>query len=145
LLELHSILEFVCPGLFSEERFAQAYEPITRTTDPQALSEIRKLLEVLMLRRLKAEVEKDLPPKYEVRVNCPLSPMQLFWYRRLLIKDMTALEQVEKSEGRSVGQYKRLVALVAQLRKACNHPYLFNGAEDLQSTRVLAAIDFLRR
>lgn len=57
--------------------------------------------------------------------------MQLFWYRRLLVKDLSLLESIERAEGSStMGYYKRLSSLVAQLRKVCNHPYLFAGAED---------------
>merc|ERR1712139_617545 len=82
LSELHALLEFVCPGMFSEERFLQAYNSQTRSTDACALDDTRRLLEVLMIRRMKADVEQTLPPKHEVRVNCPMSPMQLFWYRR---------------------------------------------------------------
>ena len=40
-----------------------------------------------MLRRVKEEVEKDLPAKKEVTVTCPLTPMQVNWYRKLIVRD----------------------------------------------------------
>eukprot|EP00962_Isochrysis_galbana_P052418 scaffold23806_cov112-Isochrysis_galbana.AAC.1 len=41
-----------------------------------------------MLRRLKAEVEKGLPPKKEVKLFLPVSPMQAEWYRNVLLRDL---------------------------------------------------------
>ena len=48
-----------------------------------------------MLRRVKAEVEKRLPPKLETTITCPLSEMQLFWYKRLLLRESSLLRQLE--------------------------------------------------
>ncbi|CAE8636631.1 unnamed protein product [Polarella glacialis] len=140
LSEFHSILEFICPGMFTEERFADAYDPLSRRMDASAVWDTRGLLEVMMLRRLKVDVEKGLPPKHEVRVNCPLSPMQIFWYRRLLIKDWTLLARVEKGEGNIPQQHRRLLSLVAQLRKVCDHPYLLDGAEEESESDALGAM-----
>lgn len=48
-----------------------------------------------MLRRMKTEVEKLLPDKVETQIDCPLSPMQEFWYKRLLLKNSAMLAKVE--------------------------------------------------
>ena len=48
-----------------------------------------------MLRRIKDEVECKLPPRLETRINCPLSEMQTFWYRRLLLKESSLLAEME--------------------------------------------------
>lgn len=32
----------------------------------------------------------------EIRISCPLSEMQTFWYRRLLMRDSTMLKEAEK-------------------------------------------------
>ena len=40
------------------------------------------LLKPLMLRRVKNDVEKTLPPKLETKIACGLSECQRFWYKR---------------------------------------------------------------
>ena len=73
----------------------------------------------------------------------PLLLSQLFWYRRLLLKDSTVLSSVEtggaggssaQAAGATLtsgsGKYKSLMNLLMQLRKCCDHPFLFDGAED---------------
>lgn len=96
-----------------------------------------------MLRRLKSDVEKSLLPKKEVNVYVKMSPMQRKWYQRILEKDIDAINgkkdvhvsrrmmlmvflgagALSKREGKT-----RLLNIVMQLRKCCNHPYLFDGA-----------------
>ena len=39
-----------------------------------------------LLRRLKTDVEKSLPPKKEVKLYVGLTDMQLFWYKKVLLK-----------------------------------------------------------
>lgn len=51
--------------------------------------------------------------------------MQRKWYKSLLEKDIDA---VNGSGGKKEGK-TRLLNIVMQLRKCCNHPYLFDGAE----------------
>lgn len=54
------------------------------------------MLSPFILRRLKQDVELGMPPIVETRISCPLSLMQTFWYRRLLMKDGAALAHMEK-------------------------------------------------
>ena len=86
-----------------------------------------------MLRRTKEEVEKGMPPKLETTIGCPLSEMQLFWYKRLLLRESALLKELEKANedlsARQGADWKRLSSLLMQLRKCCNHPFLFPGVE----------------
>ena len=75
-----------------------------------------------------------LPPKFETRINCPLSEMQMFFTQRLLLRSSSIIKRMEDQRA-STGQVsgddmKKLQSLIMQLRKAANHPYLFDGAED---------------
>ena len=72
-----------------------------------------------MLRRIKKEVEKSLPPKVELHVQVGITEQQKKIYRDLLKKGM-----IEKAN--SVTHYKNILI---QLRKVCNHPYLFENVE----------------
>ena len=74
------------------------------------------------LRRLKADVEKGLPPKNEVNMYIPLSKQQNTLYANILKKDVDAIN------GKG-GERSRLLNIVMQLRECCNHPYLFEGQE----------------
>ncbi|RKP25337.1 P-loop containing nucleoside triphosphate hydrolase protein [Syncephalis pseudoplumigaleata] len=55
-----------------------------------------------------------------------MSAMQRKWYQKILEKDIEAVNGVlsNNREGKT-----RLLNIVMQLRKCCNHPYLFDGAE----------------
>jgi SWI/SNF-related matrix-associated actin-dependent regulator of chromatin subfamily A member 5 len=97
--------------------------------DEDALASAHKLLRLFCLRRTKEDVEVSLPPLIETRVECPLSKLQTFWYRRLMLKDSGLLKRVESDdalEGQTGGgeTWKKLQALFMQLRKVCesNHP-----------------------
>lgn len=81
------------------------------------------VLRPFLLRRLKAEVEKRLKPKKEVKVYIGLSKMQREMYTKILMRDIDIVNGAGKLEK------MRLQNILMQLRKCCNHPYLFDGAE----------------
>lgn len=80
-----------------------------------------KVLRPFLLRRLKSDVEKGLPPKKETILKVGMSQLQKQYYRALLQKDLEVVN--------AGGERKRLLNIAMQLRKCCNHPYLFQGAE----------------
>ena len=84
---------------------------------------LHTVLRPFMLRRVKNDVEKDLPPKTEIKLYIGMSAMQRFWYTKLLSKDAGTLNALGGPDR------VRLLNLLMQLRKVCNHPYLFEGAE----------------
>ncbi|EGB05626.1 hypothetical protein AURANDRAFT_959, partial [Aureococcus anophagefferens] len=128
LSELWGLLNFLYPAAFPcRDAFDAAYDLGRGVVDKAALGAARRLLGALMLRRLKADVEKGLPPKLETVVHCPLSHCQLFWYKALLLKDRDQLKLDDR--GPAAGGYKSLVNLLMQLRKTCCHPFLFADAE----------------
>ena len=67
--------------------------------------------------------------------RCNLSEMQKFWYKRLLLKDSEYLEELERKassdgvDAGGTGSWRKLQALMMQLRKCCLHPYLFEDAD----------------
>lgn len=71
-----------------------------------------------MLRRTKAEVQKSLPDKKEVNIFVGLTDAQLKVYKSLL-----------QNKSASQEDKKVYLNLLMQLRKVCNHPYLFEGVE----------------
>eukprot|EP00656_Telonema_subtile_P022279 TRINITY_DN2338_c1_g1_i1.p2 TRINITY_DN2338_c1_g1~~TRINITY_DN2338_c1_g1_i1.p2 ORF type:complete len:186 (+),score=53.15 TRINITY_DN2338_c1_g1_i1:159-716(+) len=87
-----------------------------------------------MIRRVKADVEKTLPPKLETKILCGLTEYQRFWYKRLLLKDSSLLQKLDAEASAenavpSGTDWKKLQSLMMQLRKCANHPYLFPDAD----------------
>ena len=64
-----------------------------------------------MLRRLKADVEKSLPPKHETILFTGMSAMQKKLYRDILIRDIDAIQ------GKNAGSRTAILNIVMQLRK----------------------------
>lgn len=84
--------------------------------------QIKKLHDMLgphMLRRLKADVFKNMPSKTELIVRVELSPMQKKYYKYILTRNFEALN------ARGGGNQVSLLNVVMDLKKCCNHPYLF--------------------
>ena len=127
LHELWALLNFLLPDVFaSADQFDEWFNlQIDDAEQKQRLiTQLHKILRPFMLRRLKADVEKSLPQKTETLVFCEMSPLQRETYKKVLERDLSVLAGNENA-GRTA-----ILNIVMQLRKACNHPYLFTGLED---------------
>ncbi|CAI8604754.1 unnamed protein product [Vicia faba] len=96
-------------------------------SDEEQLLIIRRLHQVIrpfILRRKKNEVEKFLPGKSQVILKCDMSAWQKVYYQQV-----TDVGRVGLDNGS--GKSKSLQNLTMQLRKCCNHPYLFVGDYDM--------------
>ncbi|CDQ87118.1 unnamed protein product, partial [Oncorhynchus mykiss] len=91
--------------------------------DQKLVERLHTVLRPFLLRRIKNEVEKSLLPKKEIKMYVGLSKMQREWYTKILMKDIDILNSAGKMDK------MRLLNVLMQLRKCCNHPYLFDGAE----------------
>ena len=188
--ELWALLHWLYPEVFTErtsELFKKSFDLSKGKVDTKIMDDARRLLELIMLRRMKNSpgVDLNLPPKTDVLLYVPLTPMQRFWYERLLTradqglleelfkgahskeaqvleeekqtsslwqgKDLVELEALEKdgkaadweeskeilrqaieAEQQDEGKksaWRKLMNLLMQLRKCCNHPYLLPHAE----------------
>ncbi|GFZ42856.1 DNA helicase [Saitozyma sp. JCM 24511] len=126
LQELWALLNFILPDVFSSSEDFDAWFKTKDESDPDAVvKQLHKVLRPFLLRRVKADVEHSLLPKKEINLYVGMTEMQRKWYKMLLEKDIDAVNGVTgKKEGKT-----RLLNIVMQLRKCCNHPYLFDGAE----------------
>jgi SWI/SNF-related matrix-associated actin-dependent regulator of chromatin subfamily A member 5 len=126
LHELWALLNFLLPEIFaSSADFDEMFSAAQADPNMSAslLTQLHKVLRPFMLRRLKAQVATDLPPKKETLLFVGMTEMQAKLYRGILEKD------IECVLGKT-NQKSRLMNMVMQLRKAANHPYLFEGVED---------------
>ena len=65
---------------------------------------VHKILQLLVLRRKKIQVDLALPPKKEFRLLCPLSRQQTFWYKRILLMNAhVLLTGTNEGQGNSNG------------------------------------------
>jgi SWI/SNF-related matrix-associated actin-dependent regulator of chromatin subfamily A member 5 len=128
LHELWALLNFLIPDVFeSADQFDEWFNLDIEDNDEKnkLISQLHKILRPFMLRRLKADVEKSLPPKHETILFTGMSVMQKKLYRDILIRDIDAIQG--KSTG---GSRTAILNIVMQLRKCAGHPYLFPGVED---------------
>lgn len=139
LTELWAMLNFVLPNIFkSAKSFDEWFNtPFANTgggdkmelTEEESILVIRRLHKVLrpfLLRRLKKDVEKDLPDKQERVIKCNLSALQAKLYKQLMLHNRI---NVIGADGKKTGM-RGLSNMLMQLRKLCNHPFVFEEVED---------------
>ncbi|KAL2612977.1 hypothetical protein R1flu_024669 [Riccia fluitans] len=128
LMELWSLMHFLMPHVFqSHQEFRDWFSnPITGMVEGQeqinkeVVDRLHNVLRPFLLRRLKKDVEKQLPQKYEHVIHCRLSKRQ-----RNLYEDFMASSDTQATL--STGNFLGLINVLMQLRKVCNHPDLFEG------------------
>ncbi|KAF2271357.1 uncharacterized protein EI97DRAFT_446688 [Westerdykella ornata] len=110
LVEMWALLAWLYPDVFTAstaDLFKQSFDLGRGQVNKQTLDDARRLLELIMLRRMKDSpgVDLNLPPKEEVLLYVPLTPMQRFWYTRLLtrvdeaiLEDLFANVQVKEKD-----------------------------------------------
>ena len=146
LTELWSLLFFLMPSDGTEEGiggfadlkefsdwFRKPQEQILEngrdTMDDEAraiISKLHKVLRPYLLRRMKADVEKQMPAKYEHVEYCRLSRRQRELYDGFLSRSDTRGTLAS-------GNYLSIINCLMQLRKVCNHPDLFQERPILSS------------
>ncbi|KAG1770509.1 SNF2 family N-terminal domain-containing protein [Suillus occidentalis] len=118
--ELLSLMHFLMP-----EKFALTNEFDLNDADHEAkIKELHEQLESLMLRRLKRDVLTSLPTKSERILRVEMSALQTHFYKNILTKNFQGL--VKSANGNN---NISLLNIAMELKKAANHPYLFDGAE----------------
>ncbi|GMS95686.1 hypothetical protein PENTCL1PPCAC_17861 [Pristionchus entomophagus] len=133
LPELWALLNFLLPSIFSSCGTFDSWfnAPFATTGEKVELSQeetmliIRRLHKVLrpfLLRRLKKEVESQLPDKTEYVVKCDMSAIQRVLYKHM--QKGLLIDTKAQQGGRA------LMNTVIHLRKLCNHPFLFHSVED---------------
>jgi SWI/SNF-related matrix-associated actin-dependent regulator of chromatin subfamily A protein 2/4 len=140
LPELWALLNFLLPSIFKScSTFEQWFNaPFATTGEKVELNEeetiliIRRLHKVLrpfLLRRLKKEVESQLPDKVEYIIKCDMSGLQKVLYKHMQSKGVLLTDGSEKGN-KGKGGAKALMNTIVQLRKLCNHPFMFQNIEE---------------
>eukprot|EP00004_Rigifila_ramosa_P009475 TRINITY_DN2104_c0_g1_i2.p1 TRINITY_DN2104_c0_g1~~TRINITY_DN2104_c0_g1_i2.p1 ORF type:complete len:1491 (+),score=355.43 TRINITY_DN2104_c0_g1_i2:89-4474(+) len=122
LSELFQLLSFLQPD-HDVEALQQRFSSLDET---ETVSQLHKLLAPHLLRRLKSDVLKSLPSKQELIIPVGMSPLQIQYYKAFLTSNFEVL--------RHQRSMSKMMNVLMQLRKCCNHPYVFPGAEPTTST-----------
>ncbi|XP_054919967.1 helicase domino isoform X3 [Dermacentor andersoni] len=126
LMELWSLMHFLMPSVFQSHREFREWfaNPVTGMIEGSSdyneslIKRLHKVLRPFLLRRLKCEVEKQLPKKYEHVVMCRLSNRQRYLYDDFM-------SQTKTKETLATGNFMSVINVLMQLRKVCNHPNMF--------------------
>ena len=129
--DLWSIMDFLMPGyLGPHPQFRKTIEqPILDNTEEGELAQwrLRKKLAPFLLRRLKSDVAKELPPKIERVAYCSLTPDQKTIYMALLENSRRRLLELVKEQGFQRSRFEILQTLL-RLRQCCCHTGLLKLA-----------------
>lgn len=102
----------------------------------ELISRLHEIIRPFVLRRLKKDVETQLPGKYEHIVKCQMSRRQQFLYEEFMARSST--RQALKKGGNFMG----MMNVLMQLRKVCNHPDLFEPRAVI-TPFAMSGIDYL--
>ena len=148
LSELWALLNFLLPKIFSscedfQKWFDKALSKSYATGNKQMTDEEREAMELseeeqlliinrlhqilrpFLLRRIKKDVAKELPQKIEMVIKVELSAQQKMVYKGIQENNQLMADPNNKTKTLS------LKNAIMQLRKICNHPYLFEGHEPI--------------
>lgn len=132
-LELWSIMDFLMPGYLGTPEFFKAYieKPILEGgVNVQVTKLLNAKTRPFILRRTKAEVEKDLPAKIESVLHVEMTQSQSLLYSQILEEVRPrVLEAVEKKGVR--GASISILAALLRLRQVCNHPNSIDALKEL--------------
>lgn len=122
--ELFALLNFIDSDRFPDcDEFMEKYGDIK---SKEKIDQLHEEIRPYILRRLKEDAEKSVPPKEETVIEVELTVAQKKYYRALYEKNVKFLHKNKKKalDGPSLNN------LAMQLRKCCNHLFLLNGIEE---------------
>ncbi|PIN01988.1 Chromodomain-helicase DNA-binding protein [Handroanthus impetiginosus] len=121
--ELWALLHFLDPEKFrSKDDFVQKYKNLSSFNEME-LTNLHMELRPHILRRVIKDVEKSLPPKIERILRVEMSPLQKQYYKWILERNFHDLNKGVR------GNQVSLLNIVVELKKCCNHPFLFESAD----------------
>ncbi|KAG6537882.1 hypothetical protein ZIOFF_002985 [Zingiber officinale] len=118
--ELFMLMHFLDAGKFASiEDFQKEFKDINQE---EQIDRLHKMLAPHLLKRVKKDVMKDLPPKKELILRVELSNVQKEYYKAILTRNYQIL-------ARRGGPQISLINVVMELRKLCCHAYMLEGVE----------------
>lgn len=117
LMDLWCIMDFCVPGLLGNAKsFAANYQTPLRNpdTDLEGIgNEIHDTLGLHFLRRVKSDVTKDLPSKFEVKESRDMPAIQEQTYQHVINEYLSGIQE-------------NMLVTINQIREVSEHPYLYD-------------------
>jgi len=128
--ELWSLVDWLVPGLLGDQLAFRRFwrQPIEANGDAPRLEALRELVAPYVLRRLKKDVARELPPKTELRVPVELGGKQRELYEAIRVAAHADVRRAIRSKGVAASAIMILDALT-KLRQVCCDPRLVAMAE----------------
>ena len=138
--ELWNLFRFLNPGLLgSLEQFQRRFQiPVERDQDPEALARLRRLTGPFLLRRTKAQVLEELPPRTEITLELEPGPREAAFLEALRLR---CLEDLERAPAQ--GQAVQVLAAITRLRRACCAPELAQPGIGIASSKQEALLELV--
>jgi superfamily II DNA or RNA helicase len=125
--ELWSLFEFLNPGLLGSSSAFARHGTAAARRDPAALEVLARGVRPFILRRTKAQVAPELPPRSELTIRCELQRTQRDLYDELRDHYRSTLLTRIARDGLQKSKMHVLEALL-RLRQAACHPGLIDPA-----------------
>jgi superfamily II DNA or RNA helicase len=140
--ELWSLFSFVNPGVLgSREGFQKRFaRPIERDKDPNARQALRALIRPFLLRRTKAAVLSELPPRTEQTMHVEMTEPERAFYEALRQRSLERIAASDAPEGKRKIQ---ILAEITRLRRACCNPGLIDAAAGVPSGKLTAFLELV--
>jgi SNF2 family DNA or RNA helicase len=144
LTELWSIFDFIMPGyLLTHNKFSKLYEtPIIKNNDKIALEELNRHIKPFILRRLKKDVIKELPPKIEHKLVVDMTEEQKKLYAAYLSSAKNEIDEEIRDKGFGKSKIK-ILSVLTRLRQICCDPSVFMQDFMGESGKMTALEDIL--
>ena len=131
--DLWSLFHFLNPGLLGgRSTFQQTYSVQSLQREPKRAESLRAKIKPFVLRRMKQEVEPELPPRTDVVLYCDLEASEREAYDA--VRASTRLEVLEALSHQ--GSVMAVLEALLRLRQAACHPALLPGHAAADSSKV---------
>ena len=137
--ELWNLFRFINPGLLgtSDQFNLRFANPIEKAQDKRAEAgarvRLRRLIQPFILRRTKAQVLSELPPRTEIVLPVELTPEETALYESLRRDALEKLAAINAPESQKSIQ---ILAEMMRLRRACCNPALVAPELGLESSKL---------
>lgn len=137
--ELWSLFRFINPGLLgSQARFAERFATPIAQGDSAARETLKSLVQPFILRRTKAQVLTELPPRTELVHRVVLSDDERHLYEALRQEALDQVAQAAEHE-----RAMQVLAQITRLRRLCCHPSLVLPNSTLAGSKLGAFADLM--
>jgi SNF2 family DNA or RNA helicase len=135
--DLFALLEFACPGRIDADNRRRVEAAVaTRSLENGTVQTFAQVLSPFVLRRTKAQVLSDLPPKTEAHLYCDLSPREFKDYEELRVDYRSRLFAQIKKNGLGSAKIIVLEALLRLRQISCHPGLVYKERKDEDSTKL---------